>query len=96
MTGLLNNLQRTGTTTGSPPSPFLQSLALDVRVITDEDLVIENNVADAQLGADLRVINVAHPHLRSPVAPSLGKEGSSFSDGALTSIRAGRSTSRTR
>jgi outer membrane protein assembly factor BamA/autotransporter translocation and assembly factor TamB len=59
VTSLLNNLQRSGTTTGSPPSPFLQSLALDVRVITDEDLVIDNNVADAQLGADLRVINVA-------------------------------------
>ena len=59
VTGLLNNLQRAGTTTGSPPSPFLQSLTLDVRVITDEDLVIDNNVAKAQLGADLRVINVA-------------------------------------
>ena len=59
VTGLLNNLQRAGTTTGSPPSPFLQSLALDVSVITDEDLVIDNNVARAQLGADLRVINVA-------------------------------------
>src|SRR4030095_11564785 len=35
------------------------SLALDIRVITDEDLVIDNNVARAQLGADLRVINVA-------------------------------------
>jgi outer membrane protein assembly factor BamA/autotransporter translocation and assembly factor TamB len=59
VTGLLNNLQRTGTTTGNPPSPFLQSLALDVRVITEEDLVIDNNVAKAQLGADLRLINVA-------------------------------------
>jgi outer membrane protein assembly factor BamA/autotransporter translocation and assembly factor TamB len=59
LTGLLTNLQRTGTTTGSPPSPFLESLALDVRVITDEDLIINNNVAKAQLGADLRVINVA-------------------------------------
>ena len=59
VTGLLNNLRRAGTTTGSPPSPFLQSLTLDVRVITDEDLVIDNNVAKAQLGADLRVINVA-------------------------------------
>jgi outer membrane protein assembly factor BamA len=59
MTGLLSNLQRTGTTTGNPPSPFLQSLTLDVRVITDEDLVIENNVARARLGADLRLINVA-------------------------------------
>ena len=57
--GLLNNLQRVGTTTGSPPSPFLQSLALDVRIVTDEDLVIDNNVAKAQLGADLRLINVA-------------------------------------
>ncbi|HEU4687877.1 MAG TPA: translocation/assembly module TamB domain-containing protein, partial [Vicinamibacterales bacterium] len=59
VTGLLNNLQRAGTTTGSPPSPFLQSLALDVRVITGEDLIIDNNVADALLGADLRIINVA-------------------------------------
>jgi len=59
VTGLLTNLQRTGTTTGAPPSPFLQSLALDVRVVTEEDLVIANNVAKAQLGADLRVINVA-------------------------------------
>jgi outer membrane protein assembly factor BamA len=59
VTGLLNNLQRAGTTTGAPPSPFLQSLTLDVRVITDEDLLIDNNVAKAQLGADLRLINVA-------------------------------------
>jgi outer membrane protein assembly factor BamA len=57
--GVLNNLKRTGTATGTPPSPFLQSLALDVRVITDDDLVIDNNVAKAQLGADLRVLNVA-------------------------------------
>ena len=59
VTGLLNNLQRAGTTTGAPPSPFLQSLTLDVRVITDEDVLIDNNVAKAQLGADLRLINVA-------------------------------------
>jgi outer membrane protein assembly factor BamA/autotransporter translocation and assembly factor TamB len=59
VTGLLNNLQRSGTTTGAPPSPFLQSLALDVRVITDDDVIIDNNVAKAQLGADLRLINVA-------------------------------------
>ena len=59
VTGLLNNLQRAGTTTGAPPSPFLQSLTLDVRVITDDDLLIDNNVAKAQLGADLRLINVA-------------------------------------
>ncbi len=57
--GLLNNLQRAGTTSGSPPSPFLQSLALDVRVVTDDDIVIDNNVAKVQLGADLRLINVA-------------------------------------
>jgi len=57
--GVLNNLKRTGTATGSPPSLFLQSLTLDVRVVTDEDLVIDNNVADALLGADLRVLNVA-------------------------------------
>ena len=38
---------------------FSSRSTLDVRVITDEDLVIDNNVAKAQLGADLRVINVA-------------------------------------
>jgi outer membrane protein assembly factor BamA/autotransporter translocation and assembly factor TamB len=59
VTGLLNNLQRSGTTTGGPASPFLESLTLDVRVITEEDLIIDNNVAKAQLGADLRLINVA-------------------------------------
>jgi outer membrane protein assembly factor BamA/autotransporter translocation and assembly factor TamB len=59
LTGVLTNLQRTGTTTGSAPSPFLRSLTLDVSVITDEDIVIDNNVARAQLGADLRLINVA-------------------------------------
>ena len=77
VTGLLNNLQRAGTTTGSPPSPFLQSLTLDVRVITDEDLVIDNNVAKAQLGADLRVINVAR-RPRSPVAWSCREGGQLF------------------
>src|SRR4029453_12374680 len=50
ITGVLNNLQRSETTTGTPPSPFLQSLTLDVRVMSDEDLVIDNNVAKAQLG----------------------------------------------
>ena len=88
VTGLLSNLQRTGTTTGSPPSPFLQSLALDVRVITDEDLVIDNNVAKAQLGADLRLINVASAPALSGRA-ELEKGDSSFSDGTRTSCRSG-------
>lgn len=57
--GVLANLQRSANTTGAERSPFLDSLALDVRVITDEDLIIQNNVARAQVGADLRVINVA-------------------------------------
>jgi autotransporter translocation and assembly factor TamB len=63
--GVLANLRRSTTTTASAErSPLLEQLVLDVRVITDEDLVIQNNVARAQLGADLRVIG-------SAAAPSL-------------------------
>ena len=45
--------------TGAPSSEdtaFLKQLALDIRVQTDEDLIVDNNYARAQLGADLNLI----------------------------------------
>ncbi|HEY3091969.1 MAG TPA: translocation/assembly module TamB domain-containing protein, partial [Vicinamibacterales bacterium] len=38
---------------------FLKQLALDISVVTDEDLIVDNNYARAQLGADLDVIGTA-------------------------------------
>lgn len=60
VTGLLANLRSaTAAAAARTESPFLDRLALDVRVVTDDDLVIRNNVARAQIGADLRVIGTA-------------------------------------
>jgi len=38
---------------------FLKQLALEISVVTDEDLIVDNNYARAQLGADLDVIGTA-------------------------------------
>ncbi|HEX2462647.1 MAG TPA: translocation/assembly module TamB domain-containing protein, partial [Vicinamibacterales bacterium] len=40
-------------------SPFLDALALDIRLITDEDILVDNNYGRLQLGADLRLIGTA-------------------------------------
>jgi outer membrane protein assembly factor BamA/autotransporter translocation and assembly factor TamB len=49
---------RQATTTGGP-SPPLDALSLDLRVVTDDDLVIDNNVARIEMGGDLKVIGTA-------------------------------------
>jgi outer membrane protein assembly factor BamA len=60
VTGLLGALRNSvATAAAQSDSVFLDRLALDVRVVTDDDLVIRNNVARAQIGADLRVIGTA-------------------------------------
>jgi outer membrane protein assembly factor BamA len=43
----------------STESSILRRLDLDVRLVTDEDVLVRNNVAQAQLGTDLRVIGTA-------------------------------------
>ena len=48
----------------SAPDSLAARLALDVRLVTDSDIVVDNNLARAQLGGDLRVIGTA-------AAPSL-------------------------
>jgi len=59
--GLLTSLRarRVAATAGGESSPFLGQLALDVRLQTDEDIIVNNNVARAQLGADLRIVGTA-------------------------------------
>ena len=46
------------------PDSLAARLTLDVRLVTDNDIVVDNNLARAQLGGDLRVIGTA-------AAPSL-------------------------
>ena len=58
--GLLAALRaRNVAATADESAPFLGQLELDIRVQTDEDLIVDNNLARAQLGADLRVVGTA-------------------------------------
>ncbi|MBI2186501.1 MAG: translocation/assembly module TamB domain-containing protein [Acidobacteria bacterium] len=59
VTGLLAGLRTQRVAAAAEPSPFLDALALDVRVVTDEDVIVDNNYARIQLGGDLRVIGTA-------------------------------------
>jgi outer membrane protein assembly factor BamA len=57
VTSLLAALQNQQLTAGAgDDDSFLTRLALDLRVVTENDVVVDNNVARLQLGADLRVI----------------------------------------
>jgi outer membrane protein assembly factor BamA/autotransporter translocation and assembly factor TamB len=62
VTGLLANLQAAGIAATAPTAEggaVLDRLALDVRLVTDEDILVDNNYGQFQLGADLRVIGTA-------------------------------------
>lgn len=62
--GLLNQLrtrQLAGAAAAEEPS-LVDNLALDIRVLTEDDMFVDNNLGRLQLGADLRVIGtVATP-----------------------------------
>jgi len=59
VTGVLAGLRTQRIAAAAAPSPALDALALDVRLLTDEDVIVDNNYARVQLGADLRVIGTA-------------------------------------
>jgi outer membrane protein assembly factor BamA len=59
VTGLLAGLRTQRIAAATEPSPVLDALALDVRLLTDEDIVVDNNYARVQLGGDLRIIGTA-------------------------------------
>jgi len=61
--GLLTALRarRVAASGGGPdaPSAFLKQLTLDIALVTNEDIVVDNNYARAQLGGDLNLIGTA-------------------------------------
>ena len=61
--GLLTALRarRVAASGGGPEqqSAFLRQLALDIGIVTDEDIIVDNNYARAQLGGDLNLIGTA-------------------------------------
>jgi outer membrane protein assembly factor BamA len=59
VTGLLAGLRTQRLAAAAEPSPVLDALALDVRLLTDEDILVDNNYARAQLGGDLHIIGTA-------------------------------------
>lgn len=59
LTGLLATLRVARVATAAPEPTVLDHLALDVHVVTDEDIAVDNNYGRFQLGADLRVISTA-------------------------------------
>lgn len=59
VTGVLAGLRTQGVAAAAEPSPLLDALALDVRVVTDEDTIVDNNYGRFALGGDLRVIGTA-------------------------------------
>ena len=59
VTGLLTGLQAQALAGTTEPSPILSALALDIRLVTDEDIIVDNNYGQFELGADLRVIGTA-------------------------------------
>ncbi len=63
-------------TAASADDAFLKQLALDIHLQTDEDVIVDNNYARAQLGADLDVIGTA-------AAPALSGRATLREDGQL-------------
>ena len=59
VTGILARLRTAQTVAQASPDDVASRLALDVRVVTDSDIVVDNNLARLQLGGDLRVIGTA-------------------------------------
>jgi outer membrane protein assembly factor BamA len=58
VTGMLTSL-RARQLTAPTASPFLARLAIDLRLLTEEDIIVDNNYARAQVGGDLRVSGTA-------------------------------------
>jgi len=59
VTGLLTTLRTRRLAAAADPSPVLESLNLDVRLLTDDDIIVDNNYGRFQLGGDLRLIGTA-------------------------------------
>ena len=61
---------------GGQDQALLRNLALDIRLVTDEDIIVDNNYARAQLGGDLDIIGTA-------AAPAVSGRAQLREDGQL-------------
>ena len=62
VTGLLAGMRAGQLAAGGPAgdsSPLLKALTLDIELITDEDIIVNNNYGRFQLGGDLRLVGTA-------------------------------------
>ena len=59
VTGLLATMGSRRLAAAAEPSPLLDALMLDVRLLTDEDIIVDNNYGRLQIGGDLRMIGTA-------------------------------------
>ena len=59
--GLLAGMraERLAAGAAAPASPLLEALALDVALVTDEDIIVNNNYGRFQLGGDLQLVGTA-------------------------------------
>jgi outer membrane protein assembly factor BamA/autotransporter translocation and assembly factor TamB len=57
--GLLTAARTRQVATAAASSPLLDALALDIRVVTDQDILVDNNTARLEAGGDLRLIGTA-------------------------------------
>ena len=59
--GLLAGMraQRLAAGAAAPASPLLEALALDIALLTDEDIIVNNNYGRFQLGGDLQLVGTA-------------------------------------
>ena len=94
--GLLKALQAPSTTSIPAPPSALDRLRLDVRIVTESDLLVDNNYGKLTATADLRLVGTAsRPSITGRT--TLGEGGRSSSGrAAIACRRAARSISRTR
>ena len=59
VTGLLAALRTRSLAAAAEPSPLLDALMLDIRLLTDEDIIVDNNYGEFEVGGDLRLIGTA-------------------------------------
>lgn len=51
--------QRLAAGTTDAASPYLEAVALDISLVTDEDIIVNNNYGRFQIGGDLRLVGTA-------------------------------------
>jgi autotransporter translocation and assembly factor TamB len=89
LTGLLANLRAARIASVEQEAGALDNLALDIRLVTDDDLIVDNNYGRFQVGADVRAIGtLSSPGLSGRV--ELREGGQLFVGRNVYTITSGR------